>query len=93
MDDRLSQEATSFVQQYHTHWNKIRDPQTLGVLIFIQLIAVPENHNMITNCRFLVANNIVAADSERGKLFKSIAQVLGPALLGTHGGNLTSGST
>lgn len=83
MDSRLAQEAHSFVQQFHIHWTKISDQQTIGALIVIQLIAVPENRNIITNCRFLAASNIAPSNTVRGQLFMSIFQKLRPAIMGS----------
>lgn len=82
MDSRLSQEAYSFVQQFHFHWTKISDQQTIGAFIVIQLVAVPENRNIITNCRYLAASNIAPSITARGQLFTSVYEKLKPAIMG-----------
>lgn len=93
LDNRLAQEATNFVRQYDVHWKKIPDVQTIGILVLIQTVAVPENHNIITNCNFLAANSVVHSQSRGGELFRSIVETMRPAIMDLSRGNLTSRSS
>ena len=58
MDRRFNHEAEQFVRNYQIHWKKIPDFQTLGVVLLMQLVAIPQSHKMATDCSFLASNNI-----------------------------------
>lgn len=80
IDSRMATESQLFAKQYDVNWKRIRDTRTIGMLISIQTPAVSEKQNMITTCNFLAATNIVHSESTPGKLFRSVAEQLTPAI-------------